>query len=155
MDLVVRLSFLKHDLYNASGMHIYWANIESFKFEAELKYNSNLESGNFCQHISNFGVFVYKDRQLSMFTQKCFLLQLENGIPIESWFVDQNDNELMKLLPFLEDLVQMVSKQTAQSFFFSGAGVDFPEARNIMSFGGCSNFSLLIGACIIVLSRWC
>ncbi|KAJ3683558.1 hypothetical protein LUZ60_013785 [Juncus effusus] len=49
---------------------------------------------------------------------QAFGFQIDNGVPIESWFDDPNDKELLHLLPFLESLagVQDVRPLIAQKF---------------------------------------
>ncbi|XP_078169856.1 uncharacterized protein LOC144564185 isoform X1 [Carex rostrata] len=53
---------------------------------------------------------------------QAFGFQIDNGVPIESWFDDPNDRELLSLLPFLESLagVQDVRPLIAQKFNLRG-----------------------------------
>jgi carboxy-terminal domain RNA polymerase II polypeptide A small phosphatase len=62
-----------------------------------------LYQGGYIKDIGQFG-FNPKDMILLDNMEECYRLQPQNGLPIKSYDGNKNDNELLKLVPFLMEL---------------------------------------------------
>ncbi|KAK8629264.1 hypothetical protein V6N13_078111 [Hibiscus sabdariffa] len=78
------------------------------KFISRRVYRESciFSDGNYTKDLTVLGVDLAKVAIIDNFPQ-VFRLQVNNGIPIKSWFDDPSDCALISLLPFLETLVDV------------------------------------------------
>lgn len=75
--------------------------------------------GSYTKDLTILGVHLAKVAIIDN-TPQVFQLQVDNGIPIKSWFDDPSDQELVELLPFLETLVDVEDVRPIISKTFHG-----------------------------------
>lgn len=99
------------DLLDPNGVYIHHRLFRKSKKIIFLKHWLFL--GEHCHFLSTTGTYVKdlnilgRDLQRTVIVDnspQSFGYHIDNGVPIDSWFEDQNDEELLKLIPFLEEL---------------------------------------------------
>ena len=60
------------------------------------------------------------------------LFHPENAVPIDSWFDDENDTELLDLIPFLEGIIRS-GREGRESDCRDFDSVDMTKVDNVMT----------------------
>jgi len=61
-----------------------------------------------------------------------FSLNINNGLPIRSWYSDKHDRELYKLIPILEELAVVDDVRDSIKKFVAHNEIDFIQAHEVL-----------------------